>query len=557
MVMSSCWRARVLRVCGALLLLAGLTAQGAEFNTRADRAELAVSEPLTLSFSLVNSETRLRAEGESPNIDLSVLARDFDVGRPKVNSRYNIDLGRGRSSSEISVELFPRRAGRFTIPAFEVDGLRSAPLSVNVVALPPDAIPDVFSRGGVSKSSVWQREHFVTWLDVYHRVPLKSASMGEYIDSEPLRIELMEHRELPQSVREETVKGTTYQVTRSAWAIFPKEAGTLKIILPDVWLVTADERKVRLPHQFIDVAVRALPAAVSAEIVVGLPQLSQTPPAPAPAVNQFSTWTVTVSGAFSRFALPDSLPLPPVPKAIKLYADQAQRESEVHETGVTTQVRYGFSAMPQQGGKFILPPLTIPYFNTERGELDVMELAGPALEVEAAADTAVATQAATLTSAAPRIDAGSNAPHAHDAVRPWQISTAVFALLWLASAALLWRWRARRPATVTQHKPARTHAKDTPPAQHPLQARLLAAFGSRSLELGLREWEQTNGREAALRETVQAVQRLCYGKERERTAATPQLQQAVEKAVTIIRHGMAPTQTQRDMWRPESFSSGK
>ncbi len=540
-------------VCGLLSLLFSTVSAAAEFTARIDRNAVALGEPVTLTLTLINSETRLRAEGVAPNIDLSVLAKDFDVGKPQVAHRYNVDLGRGRSTSELSVELFARRGGSFTLPAFHIDGLSSAPLRIQVSSLAPDALPEVFSRGGVSKSQVWQREHLVAWLDVYHRVPLKSASLGEYIDTEPTRIELLEHRELPQSQREEIVNGAPYQVMRTAWAIFPKESGALKIVLPDVWIVTAADRKLRLPHQPATVQVQALPATVDENLIVGMPQLTQTPPTPAPAVNQFSTWTVTVSGAFSRFALPDNLPLPAVPDPVKLYADRAQRESEVGADGVTTAVRYSFSALPQNAGGIDLPPVRVPYFDTERGVLDVAELAGPRLEIGGDARAAAAPVMAAADRAANEPSSFSTSGLSVD-TRGWQIGTAFFALLWLATAALWWRSRAPSK-TAAPVKPAQHGAAIKPAhAPHPLQARLLAAFGSASLELGLRNWEQRNGGDTALRATVHAVQRLCYGKDREHTAATPQLQQAVEQAVEIIRRGAAADTAQDDPWRPESFS---
>ncbi len=539
-------------LCALLSFLFSAASLAAEFTARIDRNAVALGEPLTLTLTLLNSETRLRAEGVAPNIDLSVLAKDFEVGKPQASHRYNVDLGRGRSTSELSVELFARRGGTFTLPAFRIDGLSSTPLKVQVSGLAPDALPDVFSRGGVSKRRVWQREHLVAWLDVYHRVPLKSASVGEYIDTEPTRIELLEHRELPQSQRQETVNGTPYQVVRTAWAIFPIESGALKIVLPDVWVVTAADRKLRLPHQTENVQVQALPVTVDADLIVGVPQLAQTPPIPAPSVDQFSTWTVTVSGAFSRFALPENLPLPALADSIKLYADQAQRESEVGADGVTTTVRYSFSALPQRPGNLELPPVRVPYFDTERGVMDVAELAGPRLEIsgEARAVTPVMTATSPGQNGA---DALIAAGPAEDA-RWWQIGTAFFALLWLATAAL-W-WQSRAPARqIWPVESTQRHAVSQPThAPHPLQARLLAAFGNPSLDLGLQDWEQRNGGDPMLRTTVHAVQRLCYGKDRQQMATTPQLQQAVEDAIEIIRRGRPATVTANDPWRPESFS---
>ena len=534
----------------ALLALLNLAAaQAAEFSASVDRKELLLQEHVVLTLSLVNSDTRLRAEGISPNVDLSVLTKDFDIGTPHVENRYNIYRGQGRSTSALSVDLFPRRAGRLTIPAFTVDGFSTTPITIVAHPLPAGSMPEIFSKAGVSAQSVWQRQQVVAWLDVYHRIELRTASIGEYIETEPMAIELMEHQDLPQSERKETVRGVAYGVTRIAWALFPKQSGTLTIHLPDVWAVTADGRKLRLPHQQQRVEVKALPADVSADIAVGTPILTQTTPSPAPTVNNISTWTVTLRGPFSRFALPDTLPLAAMPAHIKVYSDHAQRNTEAVTAGLTSVVSYTLSALPQNGETFQLPPLRIPYFDTARGTLAVAELPGASFTVPGgAADTATPSSRAAPTAAtqAPATSVGHNA-------LLWQLATLLFAALWLVSAVLLWR-RPRASLPKASNDAPMERELPPPAIHHPLQAQLLAAFGSRTLEQGLSAWERHHGRDEQLRVTVRAVQQLCYGNGEGTDNAA--LNRAVEDAIAKIRAQAASGATAGDdPWQPESFTA--
>jgi hypothetical protein len=526
-----------------LLTLLGLvSARAAEFTAEVDRRDVALQEHVVLTLSLVNSDTRLRAQGVSPNIDLSVLTRDFDVGTPTVDNDYNIYRGRGRSTSKLRVDLFPRRTGRLRIPAFTVDGLHTAAITIEAHGLPPGVMPEVFSRAGVSHATVWQREQVVAWLDVYHRVQLKSASIGEYLSTEPTAIELLEHQDLPQSERREKIKGADYGVTRIAWALFPKRSGTLTVYLPDVWLVTADGRKLRLPHQREAIQVKPLPAAVSEDIPVGRPSLSQTTPTPAPSVNNLSTWTVTVRGPFSRFTLPDTLPLPPA-DGVKLYSDRGRRDDEPATAGLTTAMTYTLSALPQRSGDFSLPAVRIPYFDTERGVLTVAELPGTHLSVAAGTAGAMPAKADADQAPAPEIPAA--------VTTQWRSLALAFAVLWVLT---LLRLR-RRTAALPPQSPSPPPRQSPPPDHHhPLQARLLAAFGSRTLEQGLREWEARNGVHAPLRDTVRAVQRRCYGRARDEDENA--LQHAVEQAVTVIRSGShRPGTGDNDPWQPGSFAA--
>jgi hypothetical protein len=531
-----------------LLSLLNLTAaHSAELTASVDRKDVVMNEHVVLTLSLINSDERLRAEGVSPNVDLSVLTKDFDLGTPHVENSFNIYRGRGRSTSALSVDLFPRRDGRLTIPAFSVDGLSTAPITITARKLPPGSVPEIFNRTGVSKQTVWQREQLVAWLDVYHRVQLKTASIGEYISTEPMAIELMEHRDLPQSERKETVKGVSYDVTRIAWAIFPKQSGELSVYLPDVWIVTADGRKLHLPHEQQRVTVKALPADVTADIAVGKPMLTQSALSPAPSVNNISTWTLTVRGPFSHFSLPDVLPLPPLPQGIKVYGDRAQRDTETATAGMITVTSYTLSALPQHGGSFDLPPLRVPYFDTERGVMDVVESPGPRLVVPAASVAPAPAATADAAKTPEQRPSQSGNPSF-----TWQVATAVFALLWLATMILL--WKRPRPQTPTEKSNA-PPARPTIPAvnHHPLQAQLLAAFGSRTLEQGLSAWEAQRGSDAALRDTVRAVQQLCYGQGKDKDSAA--LQRAVNEAIARIRSAAPHTAAAaNDPWRPETFA---
>ncbi len=532
-----------------LILPLAAPLHAAEFSAQIDRSAATLGEPVTLTLTLLNTDVRLRAEGVNPNVDLSVLHRDFDVGRPRAEHRYNIFRGQGRSTSSIIVELFPRRSGRLAIPIFEIEGLRTTTLSVEAHELAADAAPEVFARSGVSKRLAWQREQILVWLDVYHRVQLKNASVGEYIAAEPVPIELIEHRELPQNERTEHVNGVTYNVTRIAWAVFPRDAGALTLQLPDVWVVMADDSKLHLPHASEQVDVRALPAEVSASIPVGVPQLTQTPPAPAPTVNQLSSWAVTVSGPLGRFTLPDSLPLAAPPARVKLYSDRAQRDSAVTSQGLVTQVTYTLSALAQLPGSYSLDPIRVPYFDPEAGQLRVAELPGPTLTV-AGAPAAIASLSPFTTTETPSAPATSGqATHAPPSTHFWPLMTAVVSALWLSTLALWWRQHRRGRPRLAAPSPTRAATR----AAHPLKDPLLSAFGMPTLEQGLAAWETRHGINECVRDTVRAVQQHCYGEDK--NTADDELRAAVNQAALIIRETRSQTnETQSDPWRPESFT---
>jgi hypothetical protein len=125
----------------ALLAVGQAQAASGTFTAAVDRTELYQNEHVVLTLSLADSDTRLRAEGVKPNIDLTLLTDQFELGVPRTDFRFNMAREERRSTSELTVELFPKRSGRLTVPAFAVDGLRTEPIALQVLPLPADARP--------------------------------------------------------------------------------------------------------------------------------------------------------------------------------------------------------------------------------------------------------------------------------------------------------------------------------------------------------------------------------------------------------------------------------
>ena len=118
---------------------------------------------------------------------------------------------------------------------------------------------------------------------------------------------------------------------------------------------------------------------------------------------------------------------------------------------------------------------------------------------------------------------------------------------------LLWR---RPRASLPKAANDAPVAREPPPPtiHHPLQAQLLAAFGSRTLEQGLNAWERRHGRDEQLRATVHAVQQICYGNGEGMDNAV--LGRAVGDAITKIRaQSISGATAGDDPWRPESFTA--
>lgn len=544
----------VRRAASAVFLAAAVvwaaTAAAAQFTATVDRKALYADEHVLLRLALVNSETRLRAQGVDPNIDLTMLTDDFELGVPRSDFRFNIDRNRGRATSEITVELFPRRSGRLVIPAFSVDGLRTEPITLQVQTPPDEATPEVFARSGVGRETLWVREQTIVYLDLYHRINLAGARLGGAIDIEPRGVEL---HELPQADRTEEIDGLSYNVTRTAWALAPRDAGPITVYLPDIWIETGDGDRRRLPFREERLEARALPPDVPAGAPVGRPQLAQSTPEEVTA-GALAPWEVTLRTPTALNTLPGTLPMPPLPAHLKSYTDTSERRVETRPDGspVSTVV-YRTHLMPTAAGTYELPPLDVPYFDTRRGRMALATLPGRTLHVTPAPASntrtdppapSVANDSGVRT--APPADGGMS-------IAAWRTAAGVLLALWLATAALAWRLH----AAGRRKSPAHSPPSATPPGKAATaKDRLLAALGTPTLEQGLEARERRHGPDPELRAAIRSVQRLCYGDGRQGEA---ELDAAVERAMARLKHRpVKPAARSEDTpavdpWSPRAF----
>ncbi len=524
----------------------------AQFTASIDRQQLSLNERVTLTLSLRNSDLRLRAEGVDPTIDISPLHRDFDVGVPQPSNYYNIYQGRGRSTSELRIALYPKRTGKLTIPSFSVDGLATEPLHLEVLTLPADSAPEVFVRSGSNIKTMWEGQQLVVFLDIYHRVELKKAKMADILETEPTRIELMPHWQLPQDKFQSEQFGFDYEVQRLAWALFPDTVGPFSIYLPSIEVTTSEGRELRFPHQQLNIDIQPLPPGVPKDIIIGKPDVSYTRLPTQIRQHQLSSWTITLRAPVAVGALPNYLPQDmPSGETLKVYPDRAVRETFKASSGIIDQATYTFSLMPLISGDITLPPLYIPYFDPQTGTPETIAIPKQDLVSNKSSRPLPSENAGAQT----------NTPDNSDNSSPftnygWQLSSALFAALWLITLAYFLRPSSRKPVKKKAKNGGRRHPDGSTSQTHP-RHQLLKALGTRTLAEGLEKWRREHPAEREIGQAIVQIQRQYYGQREEVELSEKELINLARKIEQIKQQGTVEKRDSDAQWLTEIFRCQK
>jgi hypothetical protein len=426
------------RVCVlALLLLLGgvLQAQTTTLRAELDRDVVRLGETAQLTLSLDGRSNAARP-------DLSVLGDELSV--LNVARQVGGDLTRGEWQTSWRITIEPAQQGVFTIPALEVDGMRSQPLTLTV--RPPPAPGE--ERGEVFVDVRLQPEQgpyrvgqqIQLNVALYHAVPLASGQL-----SEPQPDGATLERMGEDSLNEARRGGELYRVVERQYALIPERGGRLEIPA-----VRFSGRTGSRAQTFFGEMGRPISASSRAlEIDVQEPA-SGEPDLPARRLSLLDNLSdqaleIRVGEAISREITilaegvhADRLPelTQDVPDGLRGYADQPTRETSVERGWLQARLQQRLAMVAMQAGDYRLPAVEVDWFNVATQQLETARL--PALDVTVLPDPAAAAPSPP----------GAAEGEASDQVQVvftaayWPWLTAGFAGLWLLTL-FAWWWHSR------------------------------------------------------------------------------------------------------------------
>lgn len=320
-------------------------------------------------------------------LDTSSLLADFIVGRTSVSSQTSmVNFNTTRTTTWTTV-LIPRREGSLTIPALDVDGEKTQAISVNVVKaseLPANVQQDIFISSDISSAKVYVQQQLTLTVRLHFATELKRGSLTEPTLDTANILQIGKDKET-----EAIINGRRYRIIERVYAISPQKSGefTLKSPVFSGEVVVASSRRsnflsfantkpISIVGDDIKLSVEAIPSNVT---TTWLPsELLALHDEWQPKSSEFKvgepiTRTVTLTAAgLSEEQLPNITM--DAPKGLKIYPDQAELHTGLNNERLVSQKVINFAIVASKPGEYLLPELSIPWWNTVTNKAELATL---------------------------------------------------------------------------------------------------------------------------------------------------------------------------------------
>ncbi|WP_052094422.1 BatD family protein, partial [Pseudohaliea rubra] len=370
-----------------LLSTALLPGLAAALEATVDRYRVNLGDSLRLT---------LRSDGtvDPADADLAPLNRDFEILQRSSSSSTRIINGRSSREVALELEITPRREGTLSIPPLAAGGEQTAPLVIEVEPAPAAGNPDatVLFTAELDQDSGYVQQQLLLTLRIQQAIALDDRSVTE------LKLDGAFVKALGQNSFQRDDGQRRWLVHEIRYAIFPEQSGTLEI---PAQTFTARVRQgsrslfdlrsgPRLSRQSepLTVTVRPRPDRFPGQSwlpAAGLSlEESWSRPPDQLATGESVTRTVTLTGRGLQGAQ-----LPPVTfpatRGLKYYPDQPQIEDAEGSGGVIGVRTDSAALVPVAPGRYEVPELRIPWWDTEADRLRWAVLPGREIRVTPAA----------------------------------------------------------------------------------------------------------------------------------------------------------------------------
>lgn len=318
---------------------------------------------------------------EADSLDTSPLLADFIIARSEVSSQTSIVNFNTSRTTRWQIVLIPRKKGNLTIPALTIDGHQSQTISVDVIeqgARGSTAQQDIFITAELSSNDVYVQQLITLTVKLHVGVQLQRGSLTEP-SLTGATIEQIDKDQESDGI----VNGKRYRIIERTYAITPEQSGELTIETPmfsgDImvqsqrrsgFLSFGETKPVNVIGDKLALNVRPIPSSypvdasnswLPSELLTlhqeWQPQLSEFK------VGEPITRTITLTAAgLGKAQLPKIVMN--APAGLKIYPDQAEVHANLTKERLISQKRQNFALVASRAGEYVLPKMTIAWWNT-------------------------------------------------------------------------------------------------------------------------------------------------------------------------------------------------
>ncbi|MEM7266151.1 MAG: BatD family protein, partial [Pseudomonadota bacterium] len=304
----------------------------------------------------------------------SPLLKDFVVGRTSVSRQTSIVNFDTKRTTVWTTTLFPRKEGTFTIPSLTIEGKSTQPIQVKVIPVQEQSnvARDYFVTTDIDVKEAYLNQQLLYTVKLF---------LSSNIERGSLQAPEMQNAEITQLGEDkqytDIVNGRRYQIIERQFAVVPQASGEFTLRGP---IFTGEVMAANTNQRFGFFNRTQQINRVGPDITVNIkpiPQGIDYPWLPSEMVRVDEEWpqgdsfvagepvtrivTLTALGVVEE-QLPD---IPEFyPPNFKLYPDQSNTTTVEKDQSLISQRQTSLAIIPTQPGNFVLPEITIPWFNT-------------------------------------------------------------------------------------------------------------------------------------------------------------------------------------------------
>lgn len=461
---------------GLLLLLPTQVFAQAQVQASVDQNPITMGDSVVLTVS-VNADVANNA------FDPSILDQNFIVGRTSISRSTQVVNFSSTKETNWQVLLLPKHQGKLVIPAFNIAGELSTPITLDVLK---SGTKTAQTQAVFLKATISSHHAYVGQLLTYKVKLYLGKDLLRGVINAPLLTD-SDIQQLGEDLDKiELINGKRYRVIERTYGIIPQHAGTVNIqgatFNGDIAADTDQNfgmfgfnssKPVQAIAPQVQLEVKAQPADYKGQwLVADMLHIQQKMDHKGDyQVGNPITRTITLTAVNADDASLADITVPAV-TGIKNYPEKPTRQTAVREQKVIAQLSQIVAMVPTKAGTYTLPEIKVPWWNPHLNKQQFATL--PAQTITVKQGDAPLIPQVTAQSAAQVTTPTVTKPQTNESIIVengiWPWVSLVFAILWLVTLALWIRACRQQTKVPTTPAPVATQADLNQLKQNWLQA---------------------------------------------------------------------------------------